>query len=83
MWPITTRYLAQHLPPEYLNSPMLLLDGWETVVVEMVKLWRDPAALLARQKALLAWYDAYMRSKVVEIERALEAKETVSNGFCQ
>jgi hypothetical protein len=78
----TQRYLSKHLPPEYLDSPMLLLDGWDTVVAEMVKLWRDPAALLARQKSLLAWYDAYMRSKVVEIESALEARDSEANAFC-
>ena len=77
------RYLSQHLPPEYIDSPMLLLDGWDTVVDQMAKLWRDPAALLDRQQKLLAWYDAYMRSKVNELEHALEARESEPTVFCK
>lgn len=64
-------YLAQHLPPEYINSPMLLLDRWSDVVPEMMKLWRDPEALLKRQKALLEWYDHFMRNKMTELEDEL------------
>ena len=64
-------YLEQHLPPEYITSPMLLLDSWSDVVPEMLKLWRDPEALRKRQKDLLEWYDHFMRNKMVELEDEL------------
>jgi len=77
-------YLAQHLPPEYINSPMLLLNSWDDVVPEMLKLWRDPEALLKRQKALLVWYDHFMRNKMIELEDELiERGKQPSTPFCK
>jgi hypothetical protein len=75
-------YLAQHLPPAYLESPMLLLNGWDTVVDEMVKLWKDPVALHKRQQRLLSWYEQYMRSKMIELEVVLESRATETPSFC-
>lgn len=75
-------YLAQHLPAEYLTSPMLLLNGWDTVVDEMVKLWKNPSKLRDRQQNLLRWYDNYMRTKVREIETVLESRSLESPEFC-
>ena len=63
---------------------MLLLDSWLDVVPEMLKLWRDPVALLKRQKALLEWYDRFMRNKMIELEDELiEKGKQPANPFCK
>ena len=76
-------YLAQHLPPEYINSPMLLVENWSDVLAEMLKLWNDPPALLKRQQALIAWYDGYMQDKLAELENELiERGKQPTTPFC-
>lgn len=75
-------YLAQHLPAPYLDSPILLLNGWDTVVDEMTRLWQDPKALLERQQKLLRWYDEFMRNKMLEIEGVLESRQQETPAFC-
>ena len=68
-------YLAEHLPPAYMDSPMLLLtDGWDSVVDEMQRLWDNPAELRKRQQALITWYDDYMKGMMSEIEGVLESR---------
>ena len=34
-------YLSQHLPPEYMESPMLLLDSWDDVVPKVGRIHCD------------------------------------------
>ena len=48
-------YLATKLPPEYLASPMLIVDDWADAPRLIAQLANDPAALDARQRALTAW----------------------------
>ena len=77
-------YLAQHLPTEYISSPMLLLESWDELVPKMLALWKDPAALRARQLKLLEWYRDYMHSKVAEIENELVNRRKLPAGaYCQ
>lgn len=74
-------FLREHMPPEYLSSPMLLLERWEDLVDAMVKLSASPEALDQRQKELRTWYDDYMRGRARRIEEVLEQHEHVE-GFC-
>lgn len=78
-------YLAQHLPSEYLSSPMLFVDRWDHVLMHMRELWDTPEALKARQVALLKWYKGFMQAKVRELEIVLESRadETPRKGSCK
>ena len=78
-------YLSQHLPPAYMDSPMLLLtDGWDSVVDEMQRLWDNPAELRRRQQALIKWYDDYMKGMMSEIEGVLESRaDKPPTPFCK
>jgi len=67
-------YLSQHLPPEYMESPMLLLDSWDDVVPKMTELWSNPQALRQKQLDLISWFDKYMRDKTRELEDVLIAR---------
>lgn len=48
-------YLADKLPPEYLESPMLFVDEWADAPRAMAALAADPSALDERQRRLKAW----------------------------
>lgn len=75
-------FLKDHMPPEYLASPMLILDQWEDLVGAMVALNKDPAALDQRQADMKRWYEDYMRGRAQRIEAVLEAHEDATGGFC-
>ena len=66
-------YLRTKLPPEYfVSSGLLFVESWSDAPAAMQKLVMDQAALDARQQQISKWYTGYMRSKVDEIEHALE-----------
>ena len=75
-------YLAEHLPAEYLASPMLLVESWDELLTEMQRLVADPAALAARRRALLAWYESFMKATMRDIEAVLEARAAEPARFC-
>jgi hypothetical protein len=50
-------YLAEKLPPEYLESPMLFVDEWADAPRAMAALAADPSALDERQRQLKAWWE--------------------------
>ena len=62
------------MPPEYLASPMVFVESWTDACTAMVELMKDPVALQARQRALVMWYDGFMRDFFAGLERDLEAK---------
>lgn len=61
------------LPPEYFSSGMLFVTDWADAPEAMLASLADPAAVTARQTALVAWYERFMRDKLREIEVALES----------
>jgi hypothetical protein len=77
-------YLAEHLPPAYISSPMLLIESWDDLIPTMLDLWNDPPRLRKRQQDLLTWYEGYMNNKVVEMENELILREDQSTTpFCK
>ncbi|EGD81293.1 hypothetical protein PTSG_11330 [Salpingoeca rosetta] len=70
------KYARERLPPEMFESPILLVDDWSEAPQAMMEVYSDPAALLARQMALAAWYDAYMRARIHDIEAVLQRKSS-------
>lgn len=74
-------YLADHLPPEYLDSPMLRVADWSEAPAAMQAAVQDPVALDARQARLREWYTTYMRGRVAIIEATLEKKRLEGPGF--
>jgi len=71
-------YARGHLPPDYFESPMIFVENWETAPAEMMKLVEDSTALLAKQKAVQAWYDTMMRKVVGTLEELLEARRKLA-----
>jgi hypothetical protein len=67
-------YAAERLPPEYLTSPMVVVQNWDDVVAKLHDLESNHTALLERQAALQRWYVDYMHNKIVEIEDVLIEK---------
>lgn len=65
-------YAKSHLPPHYLISPMLFVDTWEEAPAAMMALYSNTTALLARQKAVMVWYDKLMTGVVGHLESLLE-----------
>jgi hypothetical protein len=75
-------YLKDKLPASYLSSPMLIVKDWRDAVGTMKALAADKKQLDARQAALVAWYDAYMRGKMKQIEAIVRQKEDRSGTVC-
>jgi hypothetical protein len=76
-------YLAQHMPKEYLESPMLILNSWESLVDEMLAVLSDPVKLDARQQAAMRWYQDYMQDRARRVEEVLEEKANRNEkAFC-
>lgn len=50
---------------------MVFVESWDHVVEEINKLAADPLRLLRRQRALMEWYDLFMRKKLLEVESVL------------
>lgn len=71
-------YAREHLPPHYFDSPMIFVENWETAPAEMMKLVGDSTALLAKQKAVQAWYDSMMRKVVSTLEELLEKRRKLA-----
>eukprot|EP00051_Salpingoeca_urceolata_P030529 m.492757 g.492757 ORF g.492757 m.492757 type:complete len:683 (+) comp34009_c0_seq1:317-2365(+) len=65
------KLLAERMPPEFLESPMLFVDSWDNVTAAMKAVADNGAELLRRQAAVSQWYKAYMRAKIIEVEDAL------------
>ena len=67
-------YAEERLPPEYMTSPIIVVQNWEDVVDKMHELESNQTALLERQAALQRWYADYMHNKIFEMEEVLLAK---------
>eukprot|EP00729_Bicosta_minor_P003784 gene3784-1819_t len=67
-------YATERLPPEYITSPIIVVQDWEDVVDKMHELESNQTALLERQAALQRWYADYMHSKILEMEEVLIKK---------
>lgn len=66
-------YARERLPPEFFDSPILFVDDWKDAPKAMMDLWNAPGALLARQEALIVWYDTYMTQRIEDLERVIES----------
>ena len=76
-------YLERMFPPEYLASPMLIVDRWEDAVSAMTSLMQAPNDLDARQRELQAWNSEFMHRTVQSIEQVLEERMAQKHsGFC-
>ena len=60
--------IHKHMPPQFLESPMLFVDSWDQASQAMLSLWTDKAALRRRQQELMAWFDVYMSKLVRGVE---------------
>eukprot|EP00039_Didymoeca_costata_P024034 m.9046 g.9046 ORF g.9046 m.9046 type:complete len:610 (+) comp3998_c0_seq1:232-2061(+) len=61
-------YAKERLPPEYLSSPIVVIQDWDEVVDKMLELEKQPEKLLERQTQLKKWYTEYMHNKITEME---------------
>jgi hypothetical protein len=68
--------LQAKMPETFLeDSGILIVDDWANVARAMVNATTDKVAINTRQTKLQTWYKAFMVSKLVEIEQALENKQ--------
>ena len=75
--------LETHVPPEYLESPMLILDDWEDALETMAALTQNATVLDKRQADMQRWYHDFMTAKAQEIEEVLVSKAAQNvGGFC-
>ena len=71
-------YARDHLPPDYMDSPMIFIESWSEVPEKMASLFSDPSAINAKQKAVQAWYDTTMRTTVKKLEDLLESRRPLA-----
>jgi hypothetical protein len=67
-------YARDHLPPEYLLSPIIFIESWSEAPEMMATLFSNPSEINAKQKAVQAWYDSTMRETVKALEDLLESR---------
>ena len=70
-----TDQIKNKFPSDYFESGMLFVKSWKDAPTEMAELTNDKAAITALQKRLMNWYKAFMTTKLVEIEEALENQQ--------
>lgn len=70
---------AFNFNPEYFESPMVIIDNWDTLVETMIRLERNQTALLERQIQLREWYYHFMHSKITEMEDAIASSIESNN----
>jgi 23S rRNA A2030 N6-methylase RlmJ len=77
-------YLRMKLPPEYFkNSGLLFVDSWDDAPTAMQQLVTNTKGLDRRQQTVSQWYAVYMRSRMDEIELALESnKDPLAGSVC-
>eukprot|EP00049_Salpingoeca_infusionum_P000042 m.36720 g.36720 ORF g.36720 m.36720 type:complete len:182 (+) comp10032_c0_seq2:1405-1950(+) len=67
-------YLVDKLPPEYLDSPMVIVDSWSDVTGVLHELMQDSAQIDKRQKQMQEWYTSFMLKSMALIEDAVTAR---------
>jgi hypothetical protein len=70
-------YANEHLPPAFFDSPILFVETWADAPAAMLSLMKDPIALNARQKAVMAWYVQMMQGVVGQLETLLLSRRKI------